>query len=222
MQPLITLASRLCWLAAHVVAVLVAIRMTAPTNAAPRPVDAPRPAQAHAGAQAQGRAGALGALPPVTAPARERSAAPILARNPFDSKTGPLTGSHTNATARCGPEQLDGALRVVRLSGDEVRIPRRLIDDALEQQAELMRQTRVVPETKDGRIVGVRLFGVRPGTTLADVGFQNGDRVETINGYPVGSPEQALEAYAHLRAADYLVVKVRRRGELLALHMMIC
>ena len=38
------------------------------------------------------------------------------------------------------------------------------------------------------------------------------DRLETINGFDVASPESALEAYARVRTADDLVVRVTRQG----------
>ena len=56
------------------------------------------------------------------------------------------------------------------------------------------------------------LFGIRPDTLLGKLGLQNGDRLEAINGFEMASPEKALEAYARLRTADSLAVKVTRRG----------
>jgi general secretion pathway protein C len=76
-----------------------------------------------------------------------------------------------------------------------------------------MRSARIIPETKDGQVVGVRLFGIRPDTLLGSLGIQNGDRLETINGFSMSSPEKALEAYTRLRAADGLNLQVNRRGQ---------
>jgi general secretion pathway protein C len=69
-----------------------------------------------------------------------------------------------------------------------------------------------VPEQKDGKVLGIRLFGIRPDTLLGTLGLQNGDRLEAINGFNMGSPEKALEAYARLRTASNLNVKVSRKG----------
>jgi general secretion pathway protein C len=76
-----------------------------------------------------------------------------------------------------------------------------------------MKQARIVPEQKDGKVVGIRLFGIRPDTLLGKLGLQNGDRLEAINGFEMASPEKALEAYAKLRTAESLNVKVTRRGQ---------
>jgi len=82
----------------------------------------------------------------------------------------------------------------------------------LENQAELMKSARLAPETKDGKVLGIRLFGIKPDTLLGSLGLQNGDRLESINGFNMGSPEKALEAYARLRTASQLDVTVNRRG----------
>ena len=44
------------------------------------------------------------------------------------------------------------------------------------------------------------------------LGMENGDRLQTINGFDMTSPEKALEAYARLRSADHLTIQVNRRG----------
>ena len=42
--------------------------------------------------------------------------------------------------------------------------------------------------------------------------LKNGDRLETINGFPLGSPETALQAYARLSTAQHLDVRLTRAG----------
>jgi general secretion pathway protein C len=106
----------------------------------------------------------------------------------------------------------DIASKIQKISDTEYNIDRSVVDKILENQAELMRSARIVPEQKDGKVVGVRLFGIRPDTLLGTLGLQNGDRLETINGFNMASPEKALEAYARLRTASALNVKVNRRG----------
>ena len=113
-----------------------------------------------------------------------------------------------------GPPSLDPAIasKIHKVSDTEFNIDRSVVDQILENQAELMKSARIVPEQKDGKVVGVRLFGIRPDTLLGALGLQNGDRLETLNGFNMASPEKALEAYARLRTASALNVKVNRRG----------
>jgi general secretion pathway protein C len=107
----------------------------------------------------------------------------------------------------------DIASKIQKVSETEYHVDRSVVDKILENQAELMRSARIVPEQKDGKTVGIRLFGIRPNTLLGTLGFQNGDRLEAINGFNMSSPEKALEAYARLRTASNLNVKVNRRGK---------
>ena len=117
------------------------------------------------------------------------------------------------------PGKAGGALdpeiksKIKKLSETEFEIDRTAVDKILEDQSSLMRSARIVPEQKDGKTVGIRLFGVRPETLLGQLGLKNGDRLESINGFDMGSPEKALEAYARLRTADSLKIKLNRRGQ---------
>jgi general secretion pathway protein C len=110
------------------------------------------------------------------------------------------------------PVPADIASKIQKISDTEYNIDRSVVDKILENQAELMKSARIVPETKDGKVLGIRLFGIRPDTLLGTLGMQNGDRLESINGFNMGSPEKALEAYARLRTATELNITVNRRG----------
>ena len=101
---------------------------------------------------------------------------------------------------------------IKKVGGTEFNVDRSVVDKILENQAELMKMARIVPEQENGKIVGIRLFGVRPDTLLGVLGMENGDRLQSINGFDMTSPEKALEAYARLRTADHLTVQVNRRG----------
>lgn len=113
------------------------------------------------------------------------------------------------------------AERIQKISETEFNIDRGVIDNILENQAQLMRSARIVPEQKDGKTVGIRLFGIRSDTLLGTLGIQNGDRLEKINGFDMASPEKALEAYARLRTANKLTVQLTRRGKPLTIDFQI-
>jgi general secretion pathway protein C len=106
----------------------------------------------------------------------------------------------------------DLAKGIQKISPTEFNIDRGVVDKILENQADLMRQARIVPEQENGRVVGIRMFGIRPDTLLGTLGMENGDRLQTINGFEMGSPEKALEAYARLRTADKLTISLNRKG----------
>jgi general secretion pathway protein C len=99
--------------------------------------------------------------------------------------------------------------KITKVSDTEFRIERSMVDELLQNQATLMRSARVVPE-KGG---GIRLMRIREGTLLSHLGMKNGDVLRSINGFDMGDPQKALEAYGRLRTADKLSVQVNRKGK---------
>jgi general secretion pathway protein C len=101
---------------------------------------------------------------------------------------------------------------IQKVSATEYKIERGVVDKILENTAALMTQVRIVPEKDGDKSSGIRLFGVKPDSLLGVLGMENGDRLQTINGFDMTNPEKALEAYARLRTADHLTVAVNRKG----------
>jgi general secretion pathway protein C len=131
-------------------------------------------------------------------------AAPVAAAPPPEQPSG-------RSAPGVSPEIMKG---IQKISATEFNIDRGTVDKIIENQAELMKIARIVPEKgEDGKVVGIKLFGLKPDTLLGQLGMENGDRLQTINGFEVANPEKALEAYARLRTADKLVVVVNRRGQ---------
>jgi general secretion pathway protein C len=92
-------------------------------------------------------------------------------------------------------------------------IDRNVVDKIIENQAELMKSARIIPEQENGKVVGIRMLNIRPETLLGKLGLQTGDMLKTINGFDMTSPEKALEAYAKLRTAPAIQVGVVRNGK---------
>lgn len=116
------------------------------------------------------------------------------------------------AAPRSGLEAEIGK-QIAKTGAYEFQIERSAVDRILEAQAELMR-SRLVPDKDGDRVIGMKIFNVQPTSVLAMLGVENGDRLETINGFPLSNPEKMLEAYARLRAgADRLTVHLTRRGQ---------
>jgi general secretion pathway protein C len=109
------------------------------------------------------------------------------------------------------PGQLDTGISQV--SEREFTIERSLVNSLLANQGALMRTARVVPFEEGGRVVGVKLYGIRRSSLLGRLGIQNGDMLRTINGYDMTSPDGALEAFTRLQNADRITVNLARRGQ---------
>jgi general secretion pathway protein C len=114
-----------------------------------------------------------------------------------------------------GQTQLESELgkQIAKVGPNEYVIERSAVDRILEAQAELMKQ-RIVQEKEGDRVVGVKISGIKSGSVLAMLGIENGDRLETLNGFEMSNPEKMLEAYARLRSgADKLQIHLTRNGK---------
>jgi hypothetical protein len=107
---------------------------------------------------------------------------------------------------------------IVRERENDYRLERWLVDAILEEQSTLMARVRIVPEQENGKTVGIRLLGVRPDSFLGLLGFRDGDRLETVNGFDLSTPEHTIEAYSRLRSAEMLEVRVKRNGKPVTLN----
>jgi general secretion pathway protein C len=102
----------------------------------------------------------------------------------------------------------------VKKTGEHTyEVQRGTVDSLLNNMSALSRAARIVPELKDGRAAGFRLFSVRPDGPFAMIGLQNGDVISAINGLEMSSPDQALMVYTKLKSASHLSVGIERNGQ---------
>lgn len=95
---------------------------------------------------------------------------------------------------------------VTRLGDDVWDVDRCAVIDAPIASA-----ARFIPHEEDGRVVGLRVYGVRRGGLLAHLGVENGDLLVGVNGHPV--TEDPLAAYTSVEGAPRVVIDFVRRGE---------
>lgn len=101
---------------------------------------------------------------------------------------------------------------VSTLGAGTFRVERSAVESILERTTELLRSLKIRRARTDGKVVGFELRRVAPGTSLDVLGLKNGDVIQSINGFELTGPAQALQAYARLRAADNIHVKALRNG----------
>ena len=107
--------------------------------------------------------------------------------------------------------ELDKGIKKIGEHNYEVQ--RSTLDSLLGNMGALAKGARIVPETKDGKPAGFRLFSIRPDGPFAKIGLLNGDVVSAINGLEMNSPDQALLAYTKLKTANHLSVAIERNGQ---------
>jgi general secretion pathway protein C len=137
-------------------------------------------------------------LPPLEGTARAASATPPVAAPP-SAGAAPWRG-------------------ILRLSDREFVVDAQTANDILEDEPGFLRAIRIAPDQQNGNTIGIRLFGVTPQSLLGLLGIENGDRIETINGYEMTDPENALSAYGSLRRTNDVRVLLKRHGKTLSLH----
>jgi type II secretory pathway component PulC len=109
----------------------------------------------------------------------------------------------------------DPMLDTIRKIDDtHYEVPRSTIDTVLANPIDFTKGARVVPAYKSGMIEGFKLYAIRPGSIWKELGFQNGDTVNNINGYEVESLDKVLELVTKIRDASSLDVQITRRGRL--------
>jgi len=107
----------------------------------------------------------------------------------------------------------DLAKGIKKLGEHNYELQRGTLESVLGNMNLLSRSARIVPEMKDGKAAGFRLFAVRPDGPFAMIGMQNGDIISSINGLEITSPEKALEVYAKLKSASHLSLGMERNGQ---------
>jgi general secretion pathway protein C len=108
---------------------------------------------------------------------------------------------------------MDLANGIKKLSENKYELQRNTLESVLGNINLLSRSARIVPEMKDGKAAGFRLFAVRPDGPFAMIGMQNGDIISSINGLEITSPEKALEVYAKLKSASHLSLGMERNSQ---------
>ncbi len=107
--------------------------------------------------------------------------------------------------------ELDRGIK--KLGEHNYEVQRSTVDSLLGNMGALAKGARIVPETRDGKAAGFRLFSIRPEGPFAKIGLQNGDVISAINGLEMTSPDKALEVYTKLKTANHLSVAVERGGQ---------
>jgi type II secretory pathway component PulC len=108
---------------------------------------------------------------------------------------------------------LDRGIR--KLAERRYEIKRGTLELALGNLQFLARSVRVIPDTRDGKPFGFRLFAIRADGPAALLGLRNDDVLVSINGLDIATPDHVLDAYGKLKTAPHLVLGlIRQRHEI--------
>jgi len=107
---------------------------------------------------------------------------------------------------------------IKKIDDRHYQIERSTVNNALGNLNDLAMQARIVPSFKNGQANGFKLFSIKPDSLYSQIGIQNGDVIQRINGLDINSPDKALEAYGKLKSANALDLSVERNGQTLSYH----
>jgi general secretion pathway protein C len=141
---------------------------------------------------------------------RARAAAPTAAVHASVAAPPAARDDAPRVQATVLPSELSS--RIKRVNAGEFLLDRAAVDSILENHAQLLRGSRMTPAWNDGALTGFKLDRITADSLLGKLGFENGDQIEAINGIAITSPETALQAYAKLRNARELRVRLSRGG----------
>jgi general secretion pathway protein C len=130
---------------------------------------------------------------------------------PPQPRAGPAAPAKTPQPQPALPPDL--AAKIRRVSATEFLIERNAIDRIMADYAALIRGSRMRPvKNNDGSVSGFGLARIGQQTLLGQLGFLDGDVIQSINGFPLTAPDKALRAYASLRTASELRIQLLRGG----------
>ena len=86
------------------------------------------------------------------------------------------------------------------------------VPDAMKNMDQLLGSARVVPYYRGGQPYGFRVSDVAEGAKVYELGMRTGDIIKSINGVPIRTPQDALNAYQELQSNTNVQMEIERQG----------
>ena len=105
-----------------------------------------------------------------------------------------------------------------RMGANRYMLDRSTVDNNLKNMAPLFTQIRATPQLENGVAHGFRLTEIQPNSIFQQIGLQDGDLVNAVNGQTVGDPAKALVMLQSLQTMPSVTIDVVRNGAPTQLH----
>lgn len=92
-------------------------------------------------------------------------------------------------------------------------VSRQTVQEQLENLPQLLQQAKAVPYSRNGRKAGFRIVNIQQGSVFQELGLEEGDVIQGVNGKDIRTPSQALKAYRELKNASSFRVRLLREGQ---------
>jgi general secretion pathway protein C len=105
-----------------------------------------------------------------------------------------------------------GSTGIVRVDPATWRVSRDLIMENFANVGSLSSQATITPYFVQGQQQGFRLSQMRAGGLLPQIGIQEGDVLQTVNGLNLYTPQEALQAYQQLQTESTVRINILRNN----------
>jgi general secretion pathway protein C len=135
-----------------------------------------------------------------------------------DAGTAPAPGAAPRAAAAApvpppAPRPGDaGGADIVRVDTGTWQIRREKLLENFANVGSLSTQATVTPYFVDGQQLGFRLSQIRAGGVLQQMGLQEGDVLQKVNGLDIHTPQEALQAYQQLQTESTVRLSILRNN----------
>ena len=134
-----------------------------------------------------------------------------------DAGTAPAPGTAPRAAAAPVPPPAPrpgdaGGADIVRIDPGTWQIRREKLLENFANVGSLSSQATVTPYFVQGQQLGFRLSQIRAGGVLQQMGLQEGDVLQKVNGLDIHTPQEALQAYQQLQTESTVRISVLRNN----------
>lgn len=102
--------------------------------------------------------------------------------------------------------------QVKQVDGNKFIVNQAEIDAALSNLDQLYTQIRAVPNFKDGKVQGMKILSIKPGSVFAKLGLRRGDVLDKINGQQIDI-KQGFKLFSELKEQTNFSLDLLRQGQ---------
>jgi len=100
-----------------------------------------------------------------------------------------------------------------KVSENQWILDRRELDNAMKNLPQLLTKARLLPNFKEGKPDGFRIFAIARNSLYAKIGLQNGDILHRINGVDVKNPQNFMKVMEQLKDENSVSINLVRRNQ---------
>jgi general secretion pathway protein C len=154
---------------------------------------------------------------PNAPPPAARPSAPVSVTEAIEQAADDAAGRPGSGDRNAGLSNDEMAAGITKVDEENYTVTRDVFDKVLSDASGLSGLARGIAHEENGKVVGMKLYGIRRTALLGRLGVQNGDMIRTVNGFDVAGlqsdADASLNALTALRGSNKVTLSVIRRGK---------